>query len=69
MCKVISIADRLEQWERSYADADGHMTVYVSSNARMKFEMNGESTVLSTVESVALLTSLSKSMSNIIDKI
>lgn len=59
MGNLIDLADRLETWKTVYS---GAVSAGVSSRGRFSFTIDGKTTYLDMVDSVALLSSLSEEL-------
>lgn len=63
MGKIVSLLERMEVWSPSYVSPEGDLRVMVSNHGRMKFfTKQGDNTCLEFVESVGMLSRLSKDM-------
>jgi len=68
MGKIISLADKLEKWQRAYTSSDEKMMFEVSSNGRIRVKTVNGTFDLTTFESVTMLSSLSEAMQTIFDE-
>jgi hypothetical protein len=66
---VISLQERMENWIHTFSSPDGRMKIFASNHGRFKFIIEGirQPIVLTTVESVGMLSDLSKGMSDALD--